>query len=125
MARQGAREDPGDKFDDVDPEGHMGALAWAILGLAAGAIARSLHDGRRPGGLPAAMAIGAAGALLGGFVATAVGIGAVGSLFHVGTWLIAIGGAFLLLMLFEALSSSYELDHQQAESARRGQGALT
>jgi hypothetical protein len=53
----------------------MGVLGWIIVGLAAG-----------------------------GLFASAVGIRSISSFFSLGTWLIAIGGALLLLVIYDALS---------------------
>ena len=82
----------------------MGLIGWVILGLIAGAIAKAVHTGDAPGGLLGTLFVGIVGALLGGLIASAVGIGGIGSLFSLGTWLAAIGGAFLLLVLFDALA---------------------
>jgi len=82
----------------------MGILGWIILGLIAGAIAKALHRGDEPGGLLGTLAVGLVGAMLGGLGASAVGIGSIGSFFSLGTWLIAVGGAFLLLVLFDAFT---------------------
>jgi len=82
----------------------MGILGWIVLGLIAGAIAKALHKGDQPGGVLATLAIGIVGAILGGLIASAVGIGSIGSFFSLGTWLIAIGGAFLMLVLVDALT---------------------
>ncbi len=83
----------------------MGLIAWIFLGLFAGLIARALVPGRtEPGGCFGTMAIGILGALLGGFIATALDIGKLGHFFDVGTWLIAIGGSILLLLLIRAIS---------------------
>ena len=41
----------------------------------------------------------------GGLIASAVGIGGIGSFFSLGTWLIAIGGALLLLVVYNAVTS--------------------
>ena len=84
----------------------MGLIGWIILGLIAGAVAKAVHKGEAPGGLLGTLFVGIAGALLGGLIASAVGIGGIGSFFSLGTWLVAIGGAFLLLMLFDALAGS-------------------
>jgi uncharacterized membrane protein YeaQ/YmgE (transglycosylase-associated protein family) len=81
----------------------MGVIGWLVLGLTAGAIAKALHGGAEPGGVLGTLAVGVIGALLGGFVASALGIGAIGSFFSLGTWLIAIGGALLLLVVYSAL----------------------
>jgi uncharacterized membrane protein YeaQ/YmgE (transglycosylase-associated protein family) len=82
----------------------MGILGWIILGLVAGAIAKALHKGDEPGGLFGTLVVGIAGALVGGFIASAVGIGGISSFFSLGTWLIAIGGALLLLVIYSTLA---------------------
>ena len=83
----------------------MGIIAWLLLGLFAGAIARALVPGRsEPGGCIGTTAIGILGALIGGFIATALGIGKLGHFFDLGTWLIAIGGSILLLLLIRAIA---------------------
>jgi uncharacterized membrane protein YeaQ/YmgE (transglycosylase-associated protein family) len=82
----------------------MGLLGWIVLGLLAGAIAKALHKGDEPGGVLGTLAVGIAGALLGGLIASAVGIGSISSFFSLGTWLIAVGGAFLLLVVFDAFA---------------------
>ena len=82
----------------------MGVIGWIILGLAAGAIAKAIHNGREPGGILGTLVVGVAGALLGGLIASAVGIGGIGSFFSLGTRLIAIGGALLLLVIYNTLA---------------------
>ena len=82
----------------------MGLLGWIVLGLLAGAIAKAVHKGDEPGGVLGTLAVGIVGALLGGLIASAVGIGSISSFFSLGTWLIAVGGAFLLLVVFDALA---------------------
>ena len=51
----------------------FGVIGWIIFGLIVGAIAKLLMPGRDPGGIIVTMAIGIAGALLGGFVGRALG----------------------------------------------------
>jgi uncharacterized membrane protein YeaQ/YmgE (transglycosylase-associated protein family) len=83
----------------------VGVLSWIILGLLAGTIARALIPGRtEPGGCIGTTAVGVVGALLGGFIATALDIGEVDEFFDLGTWLIAIGGSVLLLLFIRAIS---------------------
>ena len=78
----------------------MGILGWILLGLFAGTIARALVPGRaEPGGCIGTTAVGILGALLGGFIATALDIGELRTFFHLETWLIAIAGSILLLIL--------------------------
>ncbi len=84
----------------------MGILGFLLLGLIAGAIAKAVHSGNEPGGFLGTLVVGVLGAMLGGFIASAVGLGGLSSFFSIGTWLLAIGGAFLLLVLFSAVSSS-------------------
>lgn len=81
----------------------MGVIGWVVLGLVVGAIAKAVHPGEAPGGLLGTLGVGILGALLGGLIASAAGIGAIGSFFSIGTWLIAIGGALLLLVIFNAV----------------------
>lgn len=83
----------------------MGILGWIILGLVAGAIAKALHKGDEPGGVLGTLVVGIAGSLVGGLIASAVGIGGISSFFSLGTWLIAIGGALLLLVIYSTLSA--------------------
>jgi uncharacterized membrane protein YeaQ/YmgE (transglycosylase-associated protein family) len=78
----------------------MGIIGWIVLGLLAGAIAKLILPGDDPGGFIVTTLIGIAGALLGGFIASALGIGDLDEFFDIGTWLIAIGGALLLLMIY-------------------------
>ena len=71
-----------------------------MLGLLAGAIAKWIMPGDDPGGIIVTTLIGIAGALVGGFIASALDIGDIDEFFDIGTWLIAIGGSLLLLVLY-------------------------
>ena len=83
----------------------MGVIAWILLGLFAGAIARALIPGRtEPGGCIGTTAVGILGSLLGGFLASALDIGEIDVFFDLGTWLIAIGGSVLLLLIIRAIA---------------------
>jgi uncharacterized membrane protein YeaQ/YmgE (transglycosylase-associated protein family) len=83
----------------------VGVIAWILLGLFAGAIARALIPGRtEPGGCIGTTAVGILGALLGGFLASALGIGHIHDFFNLGTWLIAIAGSVLLLLIIRAIA---------------------
>jgi uncharacterized membrane protein YeaQ/YmgE (transglycosylase-associated protein family) len=84
----------------------MGIVGWVILGLVAGAIAKAIHHGDEPAGILGALAVGVLGAILGGLIASAVGVGGIGSFFSLGTWLIAIGGSLLLLVIYNTLTGS-------------------
>ena len=83
----------------------MGIIGWIVLGLFAGLIARALIPGRtEPQGCIGTTAVGILGALLGGFIATALDIGEIDEFFDLGTWLIAIGGSMLLLLLLNMVA---------------------
>ncbi len=82
----------------------MGILAWIILGLIAGALAKFLMPGPDPGGIIVTMLIGIAGALVGGFIASALGIGTVTG-FNLGSIIIAILGSVLLLWIYRVVKS--------------------
>ena len=83
----------------------MGIIAWIFLGLFAGTIARTLIPGRtEPGGCIGTTAVGILGALLGGFLASALDIGELDEFFDLGTWLIAIAGSILLLLVIRAVA---------------------
>jgi uncharacterized membrane protein YeaQ/YmgE (transglycosylase-associated protein family) len=85
----------------------VGIIGWILLGLFAGAISRALIPGRtEPGGCIGTTAVGILGALIGGFIASALDIGEIDDFFDLGTWLIAIGGSVLLLLLLRAITGS-------------------
>ena len=50
-----------------------GWIAWIIIGLIAGAIAKAIMPGRDPGGCLVTILLGIAGALVAGFLAAIVG----------------------------------------------------
>ena len=82
----------------------MGILTWVILGLVAGALGKLLMPGDDPGGLFVTMGIGIAGAFVGGFLGSFVGIGSVTG-FNVGSILTAAGGSMVLLFAYRKLKS--------------------
>jgi len=81
----------------------MGIIAFLILGLLAGAIAKALLPGDDPGGILVTMIIGVAGALLGGFLASLLfNAHPLDEFFDVSTWLTAIVGSVILLVIYRA-----------------------
>lgn len=78
----------------------MGIIGWIVLGLLAGALAKLILPGDDPGGIFVTTLIGIAGALIGGLIASALDIGEIDEFFDIGTWLIAIGGSVLLLLVY-------------------------
>ena len=78
----------------------MGILAWIILGLIAGAIAKAIMPGRDPGGFIVTALIGIVGAVLGGFLGNMIfGIGGVSGV-DIRSILISVVGALLLLWIY-------------------------
>lgn len=83
----------------------MGIIAFLILGLLAGAVAKALLPGDDPGGIIVTMLIGVVGALLGGFLAGAIfGVNPVNEFWSLGTWLAAIVGSVILLLLYRLVT---------------------
>jgi uncharacterized membrane protein YeaQ/YmgE (transglycosylase-associated protein family) len=81
----------------------MSLIAWIVLGLLAGAIAKMLMPGRDPGGCILTIVIGIVGALLGGFVSTLLGFGGLGGDLDWRNLVIAVLGSILLLALWRML----------------------
>jgi uncharacterized membrane protein YeaQ/YmgE (transglycosylase-associated protein family) len=77
----------------------MGILTWVVLGLIAGVVAKLIMPGNDPGGFIITILLGVAGALVGGFIASALGFGAVSG-FNFVSIAIAILGAILLLFIY-------------------------
>ena len=83
----------------------MGIIGWILLGIVAGVIAKALLPGNDPGGAIITVVIGIVGALLGGFLARALGLGdPIDEFFDVSTWLAAIIGAMILLVIYRAVA---------------------
>jgi uncharacterized membrane protein YeaQ/YmgE (transglycosylase-associated protein family) len=77
----------------------MGIISWILLGLVAGALAKWIMPGKDPGGIVITMLIGIAGALIGGFIASLLGLGRVSG-FNLWSLLVAVGGALILLWAY-------------------------
>jgi uncharacterized membrane protein YeaQ/YmgE (transglycosylase-associated protein family) len=82
----------------------VGIIAFIVLGLLAGIIAKALLPGDDPGGFIITAIIGIVGALLGGFLAAALfGAHPLDEFFDISTWITAIVGAILLLAIYRAV----------------------
>ncbi len=73
-----------------------GILGWIIVGLIAGVLAKLIMPGKDPGGIFITLLIGIVGGVIGGFIATQLGIGG-GNIVNI---LIATAGAILLLFIY-------------------------
>jgi uncharacterized membrane protein YeaQ/YmgE (transglycosylase-associated protein family) len=79
-------------------------VGWIVLGLLAGLIAKAIMPGAERMGLVLTTVLGIAGALLGGFLATALGLGdPVDHFFDLSTWVAAVAGSLIILFLWNAL----------------------
>ena len=83
----------------------MGIIAFIILGLLAGWIAKALLPGDDPGGIIITTIIGVVGAILGGFLAAALfGADPMDEFFDISSWLTAIVGAMILLVIYRMVA---------------------
>ncbi len=82
----------------------MGFLAFLLLGLIVGAIARAILKDKIAGGWLASLIIGILGALLGGWIGSLTGLGDVNEFFSISTWLLAILGAVIVLAIWGAIT---------------------
>ena len=80
----------------------MGIVVLIVFGLIVGVAAKWVMPGKDPGGLIITILLGIGGSMLGGYLASLMGLGAFGS-FSVPGFLISIGGAVLLLIGYRAL----------------------
>jgi uncharacterized membrane protein YeaQ/YmgE (transglycosylase-associated protein family) len=76
----------------------MGFLSWIVLGLVVGVLAKWIMPGPDSSGIVMTIVLGVAGALVGGWIATQLGMGTVTG-FNLGSLAIAVAGALLLLFL--------------------------
>ena len=80
----------------------MGLLSWVVFGLVTGAIARFFVPGSGVYGLVVTTVLGVVGALVGGFIGTQLGIGAIDG-FDLRSIAVAVGGSIILLLGYRAV----------------------
>ncbi|MCC3301054.1 GlsB/YeaQ/YmgE family stress response membrane protein [Arthrobacter sp. zg-Y895] len=78
----------------------MGFIAFLILGLIAGAIAKMILPGRQGGGWIATLVLGVIGALLGGWLGGLLFNVPLENFWSIQTWLVAIVGALIVLVIY-------------------------
>ena len=84
----------------------MGIIGWIVLGLLAGLLAKAIMPGAERGGFIVTTLLGIGGALLGGFLATALGFGdPIDEFFDLSTWLAAVAGALAILFAWNAVDN--------------------
>ncbi|NUP75379.1 MAG: GlsB/YeaQ/YmgE family stress response membrane protein [Sinomonas sp.] len=83
----------------------MGFFGFLILGLIAGAIAKAILPGKQGGGWIATLVLGVIGALLGGWLGGLIfGGNTLGSFFEIRTWITAIVGSLIVLLIWGAVT---------------------
>jgi len=74
----------------------MGFLSWIVFGFLAGALAKWIMPGKDKSGFLSHILTGIGGAMVGGFIGSAIGLGGVTG-FNLGSLFVATGGALVLL----------------------------
>jgi uncharacterized membrane protein YeaQ/YmgE (transglycosylase-associated protein family) len=81
----------------------MGIIAWIVVGLIAGVLAKLIMPGDDPGGFIMTILLGIVGAFVGGFVVNLLG-GAGVSGFNLWSILVATLGAIILLAIYRLVA---------------------
>lgn len=87
----------------------MGLIAWAVLGLLAGAIAKAIYPGSQGGGILSTMILGIVGAFLGGSLYTFLTAGSLqvaATSLTFGGVVVAVLGAMLAIYLWGLMARS-------------------
>lgn len=78
----------------------MGFLAFVLLGLIAGAIAKAILPGKQGGGWFATLILGVIGAIVGGWLGSMLFNADVNEFWSLSSWLLAIGGSIIVLLVW-------------------------
>ncbi|GAA5147646.1 GlsB/YeaQ/YmgE family stress response membrane protein [Microbacterium pseudoresistens] len=78
----------------------MGFIAFLILGLIAGAIAKLILPGKHGGGWIMTLILGVVGAMLGGWLGGLLFGAKIDGFFDLTSWLLAIGGSIIVLLIY-------------------------
>jgi uncharacterized membrane protein YeaQ/YmgE (transglycosylase-associated protein family) len=85
----------------------MNIIAWIILGLIAGAIAKAIYPGRQGGGILTTMILGIIGAFIGGTMVTVLQTGTLqfaAATLNVPGLIVAVIGAMIAIFLWGLFS---------------------
>ncbi|KRC32282.1 MULTISPECIES: GlsB/YeaQ/YmgE family stress response membrane protein [Oerskovia] len=81
----------------------MGFIAFIVLGLLAGLIARAILPGKQTGSILMTILLGIVGALLGGWLGSVLFSAPLEEFFSIQTWLLAIVGSVIVLGIYGAV----------------------
>lgn len=87
----------------------MNILAWIVLGLIAGAIAKAIYPGHQGGGLLGTLILGIVGAFVGGSIYSLLTTGSLSLTaagLSIGGIIVAIIGAIVALFIYYAVTRS-------------------
>lgn len=88
----------------------MGFLAFLILGLIAGAIAKAILPGNQGGGWLATLVLGVIGAMLGGWLGSVIFGASLQDFWSLQTWALAIGGSIVVLLIWGLITRNQKAD---------------
>ncbi|MGJ3249104.1 MAG: GlsB/YeaQ/YmgE family stress response membrane protein [Elainellaceae cyanobacterium] len=86
----------------------MNILAWIVLGLIAGAIAKAIYPGHQGGGILGTLLLGIVGAFVGGILYNLITTGTLAltaSGLSIGGIILAVIGAIIALFIYYAVAS--------------------
>ncbi|MBW4474485.1 MAG: GlsB/YeaQ/YmgE family stress response membrane protein [Stenomitos rutilans HA7619-LM2] len=86
----------------------MNIIAWIVLGLIAGAIAKAIYPGAQGGGILSTMVLGIVGAFIGGAVVSLLTTGTLslaGASLSIPGIIVAVLGAIIAIFLYYQFSS--------------------
>ena len=83
----------------------MSILAWIVVGIIAGALAKKVVPGEGPGGILGDLVIGIVGAIVGGWIFNSFGHAGVTGI-NLGSIIVAFVGAVILLWLIRVLTGA-------------------
>jgi uncharacterized membrane protein YeaQ/YmgE (transglycosylase-associated protein family) len=81
----------------------MGFLAFLLLGLLAGALAKLILPGTHGGGWFATLILGVIGAVVGGWLGGLIFDASLQNFFSIETWALAVGGSLVVLLIYGAI----------------------
>jgi uncharacterized membrane protein YeaQ/YmgE (transglycosylase-associated protein family) len=86
----------------------LNLIAWAVLGIIAGAIAKAIYPGRQGGGILSTMILGIIGAFVGGTLFSVLNGGGLAitaaAPFNLGALIVAIIGALIAIFIWGLLT---------------------